>query len=78
MALWLHLDYLCVSHSVVSNPLQPYGLEPARLLCPWDVPGKKTGMGTHSLLQGSFSAQGSNPGLLYCRQILYHLSHQGK
>ena len=30
-----------------------------------------------SLLQGIFPAQGSNPGLLHCRQILYHLSHQG-
>ena len=29
------------------------------------------------LLQGIFSTQGSNPGLLHCRQILYHLSHQG-
>ena len=31
----------------------------------------------YSLLQGIFPAQGSNPGLLHCRQILYHLSHQG-
>ena len=31
----------------------------------------------HSLLQGIFLTQGSNLGLLYCRQILYHLSHQG-
>ena len=34
-------------------------------------------MGSHSLLQGIFTTQGSNPGLLHCRQILYHLSHQG-
>ena len=33
--------------------------------------------GCHSLLQGIFPTQGSNPGLLHCRQILYHLSHQG-
>ena len=33
--------------------------------------------GLHSLLQGIFSTQGSNLGLLHCRQILYHLSHQG-
>ena len=32
--------------------------------------------GLHSLLQGIFPTQGSNPGLLHCRQILYHLSHQ--
>ena len=35
-------------------------------------------MGCHSLLQGIFPTQGSNPGLLHCRQILNHLSHQGR
>ena len=34
-------------------------------------------MGSHFLLQGIFLTQGSNLGLLHCRQILYHLSHQG-
>ena len=34
-------------------------------------------MGSHSLLQGIFPTQGSNPGLLHCRQIPYYLSHQG-
>ena len=34
-------------------------------------------MGCHALLQGIFPTQGSNPGLLHCRGILYHLSHQG-
>ena len=34
-------------------------------------------MSSHSLLQGIFPTQGLNPGLLHCRQILYHLSHQG-
>ena len=34
-------------------------------------------MGCHFLLQGIFPTQGSNPGLLHCRQTLYHLSHQG-
>ena len=41
-----------------------------------DSPGKTTRMGCHALLQGIFPTQGSNPGLLHCRQILYHLSHQ--
>ena len=40
-------------------------------------PGKSTGVGCHALLQGIFPTQGSNPELLYCRRILYHLSHQG-
>ena len=48
---------------------------PTRLLCPWDVPGKNTGVGCHFLLQGIFLTQGSNPGLLHCRQTLYPLSH---
>ena len=40
-------------------------------------PGKSTGVGCRFLLQGIFLTQGSNPGLLHYRQILYHLSHQG-
>ena len=67
----------CVSCSVMSDSLWAYGLKPARLLCPWNFPGKNTGGGWHSLLQGIFLTQGSNPGLLYGRQILSHLSHQG-
>ena len=46
--------------------------EPARLLCPWNFPGKNTGVGCHFLLQGIFPSQGSNPHLLLGRQILYH------
>ena len=48
-----------------------------RLLHPWDFLGKSTGMGCHFLLQAIFLAQGSNPGLLHCRQTLYRLSPQG-
>ena len=56
--------------------LRPHGLQPARLLCPWDSPGKNTGVGGHSLLQGIFPTRVSNLGLLHYRQILWHLSHQ--
>ena len=42
-----------------------------------DSPGKNTGEGCHALLQGIFPTQGSNPGPLHCRCILYHLSQQG-
>ena len=45
-------------------------------LCPWDSPGKSTGVGCHALFQGIFPTQGSNPGLPNCRQILYQLSYQ--
>ena len=41
-------------------------------------PGKDTGLGCHALLQGIFPTQGKNPGLLHCRRILYHLSHQSQ
>ena len=47
-------------------------------LCPRDSPGKNTEVGSHSLLQGIFQTQGSNPGLPHCRQILYYLSYQGR
>ena len=61
-----------------SYPTQrPHGLQPASLPCPWNSPGKHTGVGCHALLQGIFTIQGSNPGLLHCWQILYCLCHQG-
>ena len=41
-----------------------------------DSSGKNCGVGCHTLLQGIFPTQGSNPGLLHCRRILYCLSHQ--
>ena len=63
--------------SCVSDSLRPHGLWPARLLCPWDSPGKNTGVGYHALLQGIFPTQGSNPGIPHCRRILYHLSQSG-
>ena len=64
-------------------------MQPARLLCSWNSPGKNTGVGSHSsILLGIFPTQGifsrgssqprdETPGLLHCRQILYCLSHQG-
>ena len=61
------------SRSVVSNSLQPQ-----ELYCPWNSPGQNTGVGNPSLLQGIFPTQGSNPGLLHCRWILYQLCYQGR
>ena len=49
-----------------------------QVLCPWDFPGKSTGVDCHFLLQEIFPTQGSNPGLPHCRQTLYCLSHQEK
>ena len=51
---------------------------PTRLLCAWDSPGKNTGVGCHSLLQGTFQTQGLNSGLLYCRQIVLPSEPPGK
>ena len=72
-----------VSRSVMSDFLQSHGLSTefsrqeywSGLPCP--SPGKNTGAGCHALLQGIFQTQGSNPGLLHCRWILYKLSYQG-
>ena len=44
---------------------------------PMGFSGKNAGVGSHLLLEGIFQTQESNPGLLFCRQILYQLSHHG-
>ena len=59
--------------SVAQSGLTVTPLQPARLLCPWNSPGKNPEVGSHFLLQGIFPTQGSSPGLLSGRQILYHL-----
>ena len=51
-----------VSCSVMSDSLQSHRLQPARLLCPWDSPGKNTGVDCQSLLQRIFLAPGIEPG----------------
>ena len=61
----------------LSDPWQPRGLQPIRPLCPWDSPGKNTGVGCHFLLQGTFPTQGSNPWLLLCQADSLPLSRQG-
>ena len=59
------------SCSVLSVSLWPHGLYRQ-----WDSPDWNTGGGSLSLLQGIFPNQGLNPGLQYCKQILYQLSHR--
>ena len=56
--------------------LRPYGLWPTRLLMSMGSPRQEYWVGCHFLLQSIFPTQGLNLGLLYCRQILYRLSHQ--
>ena len=57
--------YAC---SDVPDSLQLHGLQPYKLLCPWNFPGKNTRVGCHFLLEGIFLTQGSNP-------CLWHLLH---
>ena len=56
----------------MSSSLRPHGL-----YSPWNSPVQNTEVGSRSLLQDIFPAQGLNPGLPHCRQTLYRLSHQG-
>ena len=73
------------SAGLVTKPcpiLATHGLQPAGLLCPWDFPGRDTGVGCHFLLQWIFPSQESNPGLMHCRwtpalQVNSFLSHEG-
>ena len=58
---------LVIPWTVAHQTLLPHGI----------FPGKNTGVCCHFLFQGIFPTQGSNLGLLHCRQILYRLSHQG-
>ena len=58
---------------MVSDSLRPHGPYSS-----WNSPGQNAGVGSRSLPQGIFPTQGSSPGLLHCRWILYQLSHQGR
>ena len=69
---WPWVVWKSESCSVVSDSLWPHGLYSL-----WNSPGQNTGVGSLSLLQRIFPAQGSNPGLPHCRQILYQLCHKG-
>ena len=62
----------------MSYSLQPYEVQPPRLLCLWDSPGKNTGEGCHALLQGIVPTQGLNLCLLHCRRILLTAEPPGK
>ena len=61
---------VCVLVNQSCPTLRLCGLYPSRLFCPWNSPGKNSGVNSHFLLQGIFSTQGSNLGLLHSRQSL--------
>ena len=60
----VHSAWVCV-HPALFNSLRPRGLQPFKLLCPRDFPGKNTQVGCHFPLQGINPTQGSNPSLLH-------------
>ena len=77
LLLWNLSECCCSVASVVSDSLQPMDCSPTRLLCPWDSPGKNTGVGCCALLHGIFPTQESNPylqHLLHCRQFISPLT----
>ena len=66
----------CCCCLVMSDSLRPHGLSSARFLCPWDFPGKNTGVDSHFLLQGISLTQWSNLCLLLWQANSLPLSHQ--
>ena len=72
---YIYTLWTCVhaqSHLTLCDPI---GCSSTRLLCPWDFPGKNTGVGYHFLSQGIFLTQGSNLRLCVSyisRWIIYH------
>ena len=80
-SFWIfHFVYswcICVCAKPCPTLLWPKGLQPTRLLCPWNFPGKNIGKGFHFLFQGIFQTQGSHSHLLHWQVDSLPLSHQG-
>ena len=68
---------MCSVTQLCPTPCDPMDCRPPGSSVHGDSPGKDAGVGCHSLLQGTFPTQGSNPGLPHCRWILYYLGYQG-
>ena len=71
-------DGVCCLFQPCPTPCDPMDCSPPGSSVHGDSPGKHTGVGCHALLQGIFTTQGSNPGLLcllHWQQILYHWHH---
>ena len=73
----IHRERLCCAQSRSQVQLcDPMDYRPPGSYVHGDSPGKNTRVGCHALLQRIFPTQGSNPSLLHCKLILYHLSYQ--
>ena len=70
--------YACLATHLCLTICDPMNCSPLGSSVHEDSPGKNTGVGCHSLLQGIFLTQGSNPDLPRCRRILNCLGHQGR
>ena len=77
LKLILQSAVLCLVAQLCWTLFDPMVCSPPGSSIYGDSPKKNTEVGCHTLLQGMFATQGSNPGLPHCRQTLYHLSHQG-
>ena len=78
LSLWtIPCAVLCLVTQSCLTLCDPMDCSPPHSSVHGDSPGKNTGVGCHTLLQGIFPTQGSNPGLPHCRWICYSLSHQG-
>ena len=82
LLIWTYsFRHVCVGVcpcSMVSDSSRSYGLKPTRLLCPWDFPGKNTGVGCHFLPQGIFPLQVSYPHVLHWQLDSLSLEPLGK
>ena len=70
-------QYVVLIHSQSSLESESHSfqlLSTPWIYSPWNSPGQNTGVGSRSLLQGTFPTQGSNPGLLHCMWILWKTS----
>ena len=74
---WIMNWAVCLVTQLCPTLCNPMDCGPPGSSVHGDSPGKNTRVGCYALLQEIFPTQGSNPGLPHCRQILYHLSHQG-
>ena len=74
---WGKRECVCLVAQLCPTPCNPMDYSLPDSSVHGDSPGKNTGVGSPALLQEIFPTQGLNTGLLHCRWILYHLSHQG-
>ena len=75
--IYIFAAALCLVSQLCRTLCNPMYYSPPGSSVHGDSPGRNTGKGCHALLQWIFPTPGLNPGLLNCRQILYHLGHQG-